>query len=57
MKRGVRPVSHAADIAVLYRIEVDVIDVPAEVLGLADRVLSVTALPYAALRLTGATEG
>jgi hypothetical protein len=49
-----RPVSYPRDMAVLHRIEMDVIDVTREIAFVAQRVLPITALPDAALALAAA---
>jgi hypothetical protein len=48
---GKRPIVHALDVAVLDRIEVNVIDVPSEIVVVADRVLPEAALPDTTLAL------
>src|SRR5947209_8482744 len=45
MKTAVRPVGNARNEAVLYRIEMDVVDVPFEILVVANGMLPVAALP------------
>lgn len=57
VKRGIRPIPHARRVAVLDRIEMDVIDVPCKIDPVAQRVLPITALPNPALALGGAADG
>src|SRR5690606_38695671 len=49
MKGGIRPIHHASDVAVLERVDMDVIHVTAKILLVADLVLPVAPLPDAAL--------
>src|SRR5690606_11177514 len=49
MKGGIRPIHHASDVAVLERVDMDVIRVTTEILFIADLVLPVAPLPDAAL--------
>src|SRR5690606_17933493 len=49
MKGGIRTIHHASDVAVLERVDMDVIRVTTEILFIADLVLPVAPLPDAAL--------
>ena len=54
MKRGIRPIAHARDVAMLDRIEMDVIGMAREVGVVAQRVLPIAPLPDAAFAARGA---
>jgi hypothetical protein len=47
VETAVRPIGYAVDVAVFHRIEMNVIDVSLEIFIIANRVLSVSALPDA----------
>ena len=53
MERRIRPIPHALDVAVLDRIEMNVIDMPREIAFIAERVLPIAPLPQAALAFAG----
>jgi len=56
-KRGIWPVPHAEGVAVLHRIEVNVIEVTHEVVLVAQRMLPIPPLPNPALAFGGAAGG
>src|SRR4051812_13352075 len=55
--RRIRPVRDARGMAVLHRIEVDVVDMTREVVFVAQRVFPIAPLPDAALALAATTVG
>lgn len=57
MERRIRPILHAVDVAVLHRVEMDVIDMPREIGFVAQRVFPIATLPQAALAFTGTAGG
>lgn len=57
MERRMRPVGHAGDMPVLHRVVVDVIDMAAQVVRVADQVFPVAALPDAAFATRDAVGG
>src|SRR5882672_7724953 len=54
VKGRIRPVSHPRDMAVLYRIEMDVIDVAGKIVFIAQRMLPIASLPNATFASAGA---
>ena len=55
-KRGKWPVPDAHGVAVLHRIEVNVIEVPPKIILVAQRVLPISPLPNPSLALGGAAD-
>ena len=51
MNRTVRPIHRSCDMTMLDRIDVDVIDVPGEIIFIGDEMFPKPALPHAALAL------
>jgi hypothetical protein len=51
MEAAVRPISHSRHVAVLYGIEMDVVDVTIEICIITDCVLPIAALPNALFTL------
>ena len=51
VEAAVRPIGYACDVAVLHRVEVNIVDVSLEIFIVANCVLPVTALPDAFLPL------
>src|SRR5690606_21696625 len=51
MQRRIRPIHGPRDVSMLHRVEVDVIDVPLQIVLVADQMLPISPLPEAAFAL------
>lgn len=57
MKRGMRPVRDAGDVAMFHRVEMNVVDMPRDIVVVAQRMLPIAPLPDAAFGFARAAFG